>query len=412
MVNARPKVIVAIPTNGNDGREQLSGVFDYINEHPDWEMQIIHSRTDIANGVLESALGSADGLILSIAYGTTLLADRLLSDNPRLRAVVTNDHLVPLVERNPNCRTLLIDSVSVGRDAAHYFGSLGRFASYGFVHGAIRYPWSIKREEGFRSALPRKASLFVFPGEEGGAAANDPTSLVISHDELGRWVEGLPKPAAVFGANDLFASEVITVCERLGLKVPQQVSVVGCDNDPLVWRNAHPPLSSFQLPFREVGYRAAQTLDRLLHGKNPPQRTVRVAGTRLFERESTANIPPATALVEKARAYIAEHACDGIRVADVVLHLGVSRSLLDLRFRQVCGKSVLEDILDVRFAEVRRQLSRTGHTILQIGHECGFNDPDNLKRMFKMRYGMSMRQFRTRPSQAAHAAPAGGGYEP
>ena len=140
MVNARPKVIVAIPTNGNDGREQLSGVFDYINEHPDWEMQIIHSRTDIANGVLESALGSADGLILSIAYGTTLLADRLLSDNPRLRAVVTNDHLVPLVERNPNCRTLLIDSVSVGRDAAHYFGSLGRFASYGFVHGAIRYP--------------------------------------------------------------------------------------------------------------------------------------------------------------------------------------------------------------------------------------------------------------------------------
>ena len=412
MVNARPKVIVAIPTNGNDGREQLSGVFDYINEHPDWEMQIIHSRTDIANGVLESALGSADGLILSIAYGTTLLADRLLSDNPRLRAVVTNDHLVPLVERNPNCRTLLIDSVSVGRDAAHYFGSLGRFASYGFVHGAIRYPWSIKREEGFRSALPRKASLFVFPGEEGGAAANDPTSLVISLDELGRWVEGLPKPAAVFGANDLFASEVITVCERLGLKVPQQVSVVGCDNDPLVWRNAHPPLSSFQLPFREVGYRAAQTLDRLLHGRNPPQRTVRVAGTRLFERESTANIPPATALVEKARAYIAEHACDGIRVADVVLHLGVSRSLLDLRFRQVCGKSVLEDILDVRFAEVRRQLSRTGHTILQIGHDCGFNDPDHLKRMFKMRYGMSMRQFRARLSQAAHAAPTDGGYEP
>ena len=104
------------------------------------------------------------------------------------------------------------------------------------------------------------------------------------------------------------------------------------------------------------------------------------------------------ALVEKARAYIAEHACDGIRVADVVLHLGVSRSLLDLRFRQVCGKSVLEDILDVRFAEVRRQLSRTGHTILQIGRDCGFNDPDHLKRMFKMRYGMSMRQFRVRPS--------------
>ncbi len=81
-------------------------------------------------------------------------------------------------------------------------------------------------------------------------------------------------------------------------------------------------------------------------------------------------------------------------MGDVVSHLGVSRSLLDIRFRQVCGKSVLEDILDVRLAEVRRQLVKTNHTILQIGKNCGFNDPDNLKRLFKKRFGMSMRDYR------------------
>ena len=87
-------------------------------------------------------------------------------------------------------------------------------------------------------------------------------------------------------------------------------------------------------------------------------------------------------------------ACDGIKPADVVSHVGVSRSLLDLRFRQVAGKSILEDILDVRFAEVRRQLKETDRTILQIGRDCGFNDPDNLKRLFHKRFGMSMREFR------------------
>jgi len=396
MNNTRPKVIVAIPTNGNDGREQLSGVFDYINEHPGWEIQIIHSRTDIANGILESALESANGFILSIAYGITRFADRLINANPRLKAVVTNDHLVPLVDKYPNCRTMLIDSLSVGRDAAHYFGALGRFASYGFVHGAIRYPWSIEREKGFRSALPRKASLLVFPGAESANATNDPTAPVISHNELGRWLEGLPKPTAVFGANDLFASEVISVCERLGLKVPQQVSVIGCDNDPLIFANTHPALTSLQLPFRELGYRAAATLGLMLKGKEPPRDTVRVSGTKLFARGSSTAIPPATLLVEKAREYIAAHACSGIRTSDVIAHCGVSRSLLDMRFRQIAGKSILEDILDVRLSEVKRLLGETDRRIGQIGHDCGFNDPDNLTRLFRKRFGMSMREYRNR----------------
>ena len=397
MQQSKANVVVAIPTNGNDGREQMSGVFDYVNMHTNWSIPVINSRTDITDGILESALKGADGLLLATSHSTTRLADRILGENPDLKVVVTNDHLVPFFAAHPRCRTFLIDSESVGRDAAHYFGSLGHFASYGFVHGAILYPWSVQREDGFRSALPRRTPLFVFPERPSVEAQENVSSPVIQNDELARWLERLPKPAAVFGSNDLFASEVLTACAQIGLKVPQQVSVVGCDNDPLICGNARPPLSSFQLPFRELGCKAAETLDLLLQGQDVPQGTVSVAGTRLFERGSAARVPPATVLVEKARAYIAEHACGGIRVDDVVTHLGVSRSLLDLRFRQVCGKSVLTEILEVRLAEVRRQLIETDHTILKIGHDCGFNDPDNLKRLFKSRYGVSMRQFRQSP---------------
>ena len=394
---SKANVVIAIATNGSNGREEMSGVFEYVNSHTNWAVHIINTRTDIANGILQDSLKNANGLILGTAHGITWFADRFVDEYPWLKTVVIQDHLVPLFAKHPSCRTLLVDSVSVGRDAALYFNSLGHFASYGFVHGAIRYPWSIDREKGFRSALPRKMPLFVYPDDETIARTkvpHDAASPSIPADALGKWLEALPKPAAVFGANDLFSREVLTVCAQIGIDVPQQVSVVGCDNDPFVGGSIQPPLSSFQLPFHEVGYRAAQTLDRLLQNRKTPQHTIRIGGTRLFERGSSAHIPPATALVENARKYIAEHACEGIRATDVVAHVGVSRSLLDLRFRLVCGKSVLEEIHDVRLAEVRRQLMETDNKILQIGRDCGFRDMRNFKRLFKNRFGMSMRDWR------------------
>ncbi|MBQ3289302.1 MAG: substrate-binding domain-containing protein [Kiritimatiellae bacterium] len=395
MKSAKANVVVAIPTNGSDGREHLSGVFDYVSEHPHWMVQTINMRTAIVNGTLYDALKGADGLILYIAYDIDRLADTIISENPHLKIVVTNEYLVPLFAKHPYCRSLLIDSISVGKDAARYFNSLGRFASYGFVHGAIRFPWSIEREKGFRSAMPRNTPLFEFPKSKSGTVQTGPEAPTISLDELATWLDRLPKPTAVFGANDLFAAKVLTVCDQLGFKVPGQVTVIGCDNDPLVFSNTIPPLSSLQLPFRELGYKAAATLDKLLHHRNPSRRTIHVAGTHLFGRGSSAHIPPATALVEKAREYIAEHACDGIRPNDVIAHVGVSRSLLNLRFRQASGKSINEDIIDVRLAEVCQQLERTDHTILQIGRDCGFNDPDHLKRLFKKRFGATMRQYRS-----------------
>ena len=331
---------------------------------------------------------------LEFTPSTSAAPHRTADDSNQLKIVVTNDRIAQAFAKCPRFRSLLIDSVSVGKDAARYFNSLGNFASYGFVHGPIRCPWSLEREKGFRSVLPRKAPVFAFPEDSSEQAPLDDSQPMIAHDKLMEWLSGLPKPAAIFGANDLFARDVLTKCGKLGLKVPSQVAVIGCDNDPLIWSNTYPQLSSLRLPFRDLGYQAAKTLDLLLHNKHPPQQTIRVGGTHLFERASSAHIPPATALVENARAYIAERACDGIKPADVVSHVGVSRSLLDLRFRQVAGKSILEDILDVRLAEVRRQLKETDRAILQIGRDCGFNDLDNLKRLFKKRYGMSMREFR------------------
>lgn len=384
----RYKVVIAIPTNGTDGREQMSGIFKYLNEHPQWELQTINAGTGILNGGLANAARDADGIILGCACDKELI-DTCFR-NPDLKMVACEDRIVRLCRKRANCRTMQIDSLSVGMDAARRFNALGRFASYGFVHGPFHFPWSIDRKKGFCSLIPKKAPVFSFPKR----TPPGPNPVVISQSQLAEWVARLPKPAAVFGANDRFASEVLTVCRRLGLAVPQQVSVLGCDNDPLICHHTQPTLSSLQLPFAALGYKAAATLDRMLLGEKTSRNTVYVAGTRFFARASTAYIPPATMLVERALTFISEHACDGICVNDVAAHLSVSRSLLDIRFRQVCGGSVHARILEARLDEVKRQLSKTDHTILQIGNDCGFNDPDNLKRLFRKRFGVSMRQYR------------------
>ena len=267
MQPSKANVVVAIPTNGNDGREQMSGVFDYANGRTNWAIQVINARTDIANGVLEAALRKADGLLLSIAYGDAQLTGRLIDENAKLKAVVMNDHLVPMFAQHPRCRTFLIDSVAVGRDAARYFSSLGRFASFGFVHGAIRYPWSIDREEGFRSALPRKTPLYVFPsGETDCVAPTETPSPLISQDELGRWLKALPKPAAVMAVNDDTAARILRAAADARLRVPQAIAVLGSDNDELVCQNSTPTLSSIPPDFEEEGFRAAQMLDALMNG--------------------------------------------------------------------------------------------------------------------------------------------------
>ena len=396
----KPKVVIAIPTNGNDGREMMSGVFDFLNAHPQWEIQLINTRTDIANGALERMARDADGIFLSIAYEEGRLAEHFLATGVKM--VVSEDHLVPLYAGSPSCCTILLDSVSIGRDAARYFNTLGRFSSYGFVHGHTHFPWSDERERGFRGAMPKNMPFYVYP--LGRDLATDSLTSAIDHDSLADWITALPKPAAVFGANDLFARDVIEVCDRLGLKVPQQVSVVGCDNDPLICLSTKKHLTSFQLPFHELGYRGAEMLSRLLQGKRVPRETVRVAGTHLFERGSSAHVPPAGALVDRARNYIAAAACRGIRASDVAVHLGVSRSLLDLRFRQVCGASVLEEITNRRLNEVKRLLTSTELSILQVGRQAGFNDPDNLKRLFRKRFGIPMREWR----KASRLAPQKG----
>ena len=123
-------------------------------------------------------------------------------------------------------------------------------------------------------------------------------------------------------------------------------------------------------------------------------RTIRSKKKSIVERGSTANISPAAHLVDTAQTYIARNAVKGISVRDVVKHLGVSRRLADLRFRECTGKTILETIQEVKLEELKRILTISADTIKKITRSCGFNDEIHAKHLFKRKFGMTMREWR------------------
>ena len=163
-----------------------------------------------------------------------------------------------------------------------------------------------------------------------------------------QWLKRLPKPVAVLACNDLPACDLAVVCRSLGLRVPDDVALLGVDNDELECRLATPPISSIDIPAQRIGYEAARLLDQLLHGKRPANRSLFLPPIRVVTRQSTDTLATGDHVVRAALSYIREHATSGITVDSVVRQIDASRRELERHFRRVLGRSVLTEIRRVR----------------------------------------------------------------
>ena len=199
----------------------------------------------------------------------------------------------------------------------------------------------------------------------------------------------------MLAANDDRAFDAIKTLSGKRIRIPKDIALLGVDNDTLICENTQPRLSSVQPDFGKEGYLAAEILDTMINGGTPPSRTVLVGVTRIIQRESTAEQSHAGLLVQKALAYINRHALERIGVSDVVQHIGCSRRLADLRFRELQGSSIMQTIIEKRLDEVRRRLADTKEKIDVIASACGFDNSNYLKNLFKKRFGMTMREWRS-----------------
>jgi len=286
---------------------------------------------------------------------------------------------LPPPERS-NIAVLHNDDVAIGQAAARLLRSRGAFRSYAFVSNGVQTFWSVYRERGFRLELARHRLI--------------PCSFTRSGLEFGEWLEALPKPTAVFASFDMVAAQVLESCKAMRLRVPEQVAVIGVDNDEVVCNAVRPTLSSVHPNHVELARRAAAELDRLMHGKRMSRPgPIMIPPLGVVERDSTRTVPPAGFLIREGLAYIRENAAKGIGVGDVARHLGVSESLARLRFRTIHGRSIIDEILDARLALVKKMLGDTSDSVGQIAARTGFSSACRLSHFFKMRTGVSPREW-------------------
>ena len=285
-----------------------------------------------------------------------------------------------------------LDERAIGRAGADFLLSLGRFRSFGFVRGSWRYN-AMLRAEGFVKRLRgRGAEVRVFAPDE-SVGRLDPALL-------SAWLRELPRPRAVMVNSDGAAVLVAASAAAARLRIPRDMALLACDNDELLCESASPTLTSLAPDHVRLGEMAAIALRKLFANPQTPYFEEYCDAVRVVERQSARPVAPAAALAERAEAFIRQEAANGVRVADVVAHLGVSRSLADMRYREVFGETMRDAILRLRLEAVKRKLRETDMTVGQVAASCGFRSDAHARRLFHERFGCSMREWR----RASHGA--------
>ena len=326
MTEARRTVAVIVETSGSYGRAILAGVARFLRTHGlHWSILVDERELGAAAPRWLSRSG-ADGIICRPM--TRPLAEKLLAKD--LPAVDLNDQFEGL-----GLPHIWSDMRAIGRRAAEHLLERGfrRLAYCGFRDET----WSELRRAGFEEALSRRGlgcDVYVSPWR--GLRAR-PWSQ--EHEALARWLRGLPRPLAVMACNDVRAQHVIDAARSVGLSMPEELAVVGVDDDYPLCDLCDPPLSSVVPNAPRIGYEAASLLERLMSGERPQPVELLVEPLGVVTRQSTDILAVDDPLTAAALRHIRERACDGLKVPQLLRHVAISRPVLERRFRKYLDRS-------------------------------------------------------------------------
>ena len=195
---------------------------------------------------------------------------------------------------------------------------------------------------------------------------------------------------------DVRGRQVLDVCLTANIDVPRDISVLGVDNDELICEATTPPLSSIKLDTERMGYESARLLDSLLRrtGRAARRAARMFAPIRVVSRRSTDAVQVKDELVSEALSFIWLNAQSPIGVPDIVRHVGVSRRLLEIRFRQVMKHTLQNELQRTRLKRVRILLAETNLSISAIAEACGFSNESYLGKVFRRAFHTTMSRYR------------------
>jgi LacI family transcriptional regulator len=384
-----PQVALLLETSTEYGRGLLRGILRYSRLHGPWSLYV-------APGHFEQDLPKAK------SWGGTGIIARMRSPEmvKQIRAtglpfVASSLDEFRSPRRGDKFGEIRTNSAAIARMAAAHLmdQSLHHFAFCGF-HGCA---WSSCREEVFSECLNGQGFQCHTHRIELGNWMHLPNWIEDwEHEQriLLDWLKSLPKPVGMMACNDICGREVLQACAAAGLRVPDDVAVVGVDNDELMCELSSPPLSSIALDVEKAGYEAARLLDSLMSGNRAGDHVVQVEPVYAVTRQSSEVMAIADPSVATALRFIKDHAGQPIDVSHVIGQAGVSRRTLERRFACALGRSISSVITQCRLERAKRLLLETDLPSSRVAVGAGFGTIKTFNRVFRRSAGVSPQRFR------------------
>jgi LacI family transcriptional regulator len=375
------RIALIVETSLASGREIVAGVAKYLEQKNDWSItHMLASRGQIHPQQLGNWHG--DGIIARITEPALL--DLIDSKKLPTVDVLGNvaDSPFPLVHN---------DQHAIGRTVAEHFTqcALVHFAYVGLKDEM----WSKMRETGFKSALEQHrhepSSFYLEPSK------SSHNSLTYDFESLKKWISQRPTPCGLMVCSDQFAPIVFEACHALKRKIPEQLSIVGVDNDPPFYKLCRPQLSSVEPYHAKVGFQAAKILDQQIQGISMSKQVHTIQQHSLHVRISSDWLATEDTHIRKALRIIQKNACDGIQVEQIAQQAGMSRSTLQRRFRTHLQRSVHQIILDQKIKQACNLLSDRTLSITQVAEKSGLGSQEYLNYIFKKHLAMTPLRYRS-----------------
>ena len=379
----RARIALLIDTATTWGTGLIEGIAEYAHAHEDWQF-VLGPRGKYDRSLLPAGWGG-DGVIARITHQE--LADQLAG----LGVPTVNVSWYQFGESSiPRCTC---DERAVAAMAAKYFIELG-FRQFAYCGSSIRPDYVDRFGEAYVEILERRTYRCHCH-----ASNWHPDSIMPPASELERlmdWLRGLPKPIGLLAFDSLQARQVTEACEAAGVHVPHEIAVLGGEYDFLSCTISKPQLSSIDHAPRQVGYKAAEVLSRLIAGEPQPRDAVLLPPNRIITCQSTDTVAVDDDLLAAAVQFIKSHSHERIQVSHILQEVPISRRALEKGFRKWLGRSPAEEIRRIRVDRAVQLLCDTSWSMPRIATAVGFDRPELLTRAFRRELSTTPSEFRKR----------------
>lgn len=376
------KILLLIDFSSEFSRGILKGLIQYSKDHGPWIFYRLPSYYKTLYG--EKGV---------IQWAKEWKADAIIARWDEEGTHLLTSLNIPIILQNYKSRSdyfsnLTGDYIGTGEMAAHFFIKR-RYQNFAF-YGNKGVIWSQERAEGFRKEIEKAGGNYYYFESEN----LDGEQWSSSHLQLDNWLLSLPKPIALFACDDSFALRVSEICKINNIAIPDEIALMGVDNDELICNLSDPTISSIVLDVEKGGYEAGRLMDQLIHHQREEPFNIVIRPTRFELRKSTEKYNITNEYILQVVHYIEKNFTSEINIEELTRLVPLSRRNLEVKFKNEMGTTIYQFILNCRIDYFTHLLLTTNRPLFDLAIDAGFSDYKNISRLFKRMKGCTPLEYR------------------